>query len=834
MSEERVKLLAVDDNPAKLLSLGALLGELGQEVLTAPSGREALRLMLQHEFAVVLLDVHMPTMDGFETAALIRQRKASEHTPIIFVTSYPDDTHAERGYRLGAVDYILAPVDPDVLKAKVSVFVELYRKSAQVRAQASALERRASQLQQLTEASLAINSALSPGETLQVVADFARTILRARQAVAVAAPEEKWSDARRAISIDPDASAPGERVIVRDGAALVSLLSVLSGPAQRPRGPEPSRWDDFLVESRPGREGWLAAPLTGRDGRPFGLLHVLDRAEGDFGPDDASALTQLAQMSSIAIENAINAEAREANRMKDEFLTTLSHELRTPLAAIVGWTRLLRTGRLDAPRTVQALEVIERNVASQAKLIDDLLDVSRIITGKLRLSVRRGSLANVVAAAMDSMRPAADGKQIELRFENAVPAGEDETVGDPDRLQQIFWNLISNSIKFTPAHGRVVIALRRGDGGYEVEVTDTGQGMSPDFLRHAFDRFRQADSSVTRAHGGLGIGLAIARHLTELHGGSISAESAGPGLGSRFLIRLPAVALGVDYAPGPEPETFPTPAAAAVPLIAGVRVLLVEDQWDSRELMAEILRSAGCEVEVAGSVAEALERLRAAVPDVLVSDIGMPGEDGYSLLRRIRQSPAPLSALPAIAVSAYAREEDRIRALSAGFQMHLAKPFEPAELLATVARAAGERPAPARGGRMGDPLHVLVIEDDPDLGEGLKRLLELSGYEVELAGDGPSGIERALERRPLVALVDLGLPGLDGYGVARKLRSLVPREEMSLVAISGVSGPEDIGKAVASGFDDYIAKPVSFDRLDTLLGSRLASVRRPDEKGSGL
>ena len=825
--EPRVKLLAVDDNPAKLLSLGAVLGELGQEVLTASSGREALRLMLQHEFAVVLLDVHMPTMDGFETAALIRQRKASEHTPIIFVTSYPDDTHAERGYQLGAVDYILAPVEPDVLKAKVSVFVELFRKSAQVRAQASALERRASQLQRLTEASLAINSALSPGETLQVVADFARTILGARQAVAVAAPEEKWNDARCAVSIDPDASSPAERLILKDGAALVSLLSVLSGPAQRPRGPEPSRWDDFLVEGHPGRDGWLAAALTGRDGRPFGLLHVLDRADGDFGPDDGSVLTQLAQMSSIAIENAVNAEAREANRMKDEFLTTLSHELRTPLAAIVGWTRLLRTGRLDGQRTVQALEVIERNVAAQAKLIDDLLDVSRIITGKLRLSVRRGSLSSVVAAAMDSMRPAAEGKQIELRLQSDVPPGEDELVGDPDRLQQIFWNLISNSIKFTPPHGRVTVVLRRADDAYEVEVTDTGQGMTREFLRHAFDRFRQADSSVTRAHGGLGIGLAIARHLTELHGGSIAAESAGPGLGSNFLIRLPAVALGVEHAAAPEPETFPPPAVAAMPPVTGVRVLLVEDQWDSRELMAEILRSAGCEVALAGSASEALERLEEADPDVLVSDIGMPGEDGYSLLRRIRQREEAGSSLPAIAVSAYAREEDRIRALSAGFQMHLAKPFEPAELLAAVARAAEDRPGAAKDRAMRSTLHVLVIEDDPDLGEGLKRLLELAGYQVELAGDGASGIERALERRPMVALVDLGLPGVDGYGVARKLRSLVPREEMSLVAISGLSRRDDLGKAVESGFDDYIEKPVTFDRLDAVVGARLGALRGP-------
>ena len=344
-AEDRVNLLAVDDNPSKLLTLTALLAELGQNVHTASSGREALRLILQHEYAVVLLDVHMPTMDGFETAALIRQRKSSEHTPIIFVTSYPDDTHAARGYQIGAVDYILAPVEPEVLRTKVMVFVELFKKTAQVKTQASILERRATQLQQLTQASLAINSALSPGQTLQVAADFARSILGAHQAVAVAAPEEKWSAARSAVSLSPESEKAGERPVVRDGAAMVALLSTMGVSVRRPRGDDGSDWDAYHVEGRPARAGWLAAPLTGRDGRPFGLLHVLDKCDGDFRDDEAGVLTQLAQMSSIAIENAVNAEAREANRMKDEFLTTLSHELRTPLAAIVGWTRLLRTGR---------------------------------------------------------------------------------------------------------------------------------------------------------------------------------------------------------------------------------------------------------------------------------------------------------------------------------------------------------------------------------------------------------------------------------------------------------------------------------------------------------
>jgi len=834
-TEDRVNLLAVDDNPSKLLTLSALLAELGQNVHTASSGREALRLILQHEYAVVLLDVHMPTMDGFETAALIRQRKSSEHTPIIFVTSYPDDTHAARGYEIGAVDYILAPVEPEVLRTKVMVFVELFKKTAQVKTQASVLERRATQLQQLTQASLAINSALSPGQTLQVAADFARSILGAHQAVAVAAPEEKWSAARSAVSLSPESEKPGERPVVRDGAAMVALLSTMGVSVRRPRGDDGSGWDEYHVEGRPARAGWLAAPLTGRDGRPFGLLHVLDKCDGDFRDDEAGVLTQLAQMSSIAIENAVNAEAREANRMKDEFLTTLSHELRTPLAAIVGWTRLLRTGRLDADRTDGALEVIERNVSAQAKLIDDLLDVSRIITGKLRLSLQSASLSAVIGAAMDSMHLAAEGKQIEMRFDNHADE-EDRILGDPDRIQQIVWNLISNSIKFTPPRGRVTVSLRHVDDAFEIEVRDTGQGMSPEFLQHAFDRFRQADSSLTRSHGGLGIGLAIARHLTELHGGFIAAESPGPGLGSGFLVRLPAVALGVERSVRLEPE----PRAAAVERepgsLDGVRVLLAEDQWDGRELMAEILRSAGCEVVATGSAQEAFEALPNVRPDVLVSDIGMPGEDGYSLLRRIRQGVPDFQSLPAIAVSAYAREEDRIRSISAGFQFHLAKPFEPTDLLVAVSRVTHRDP-PARPAAEGEvrepPRHrILVVEDHADVREGLRELLESSGYEVDVAEDGARGIEQALTHRPRIALIDIGLPGVDGFGVAQRLRSLVSKEELTLVALTGHTHPDDLLRIVESGFDAYLPKPISFDRLVALITERLAMLARTGASAS--
>jgi CheY-like chemotaxis protein len=828
---QRVRILAVDDTPSKLLALSALLSGLGDEIQTASSGREALRLLLQHEFAVVLLDVHMPGIDGFETASLMRQRQSSEHTPIIFVTSYPDDTHAARGYSLGAVDYILAPPDAEVLRAKVGVFVELYRKTIQTRAQAAALERRTVQLQRLTKASLAINSALSPGEMLQVIADFARDILGVHQAVAVAAPDQKWNAARSAVALSPRDAPGGETLVLRDREALVSLLSETSGPVRRSAGSD-SGHDRFFADDRSCRLGWLAAPMTGRDGRPIGLLHLLEKCEGEFDADDEAVLTQLAQLSSIAIENAINAEAREANRMKDEFLTTLSHELRTPLAAILGWTRLLRSEGLGPERKGVALEIIERNVLVQTKLIDDMLDVSRIITGKLGLSIRPTSVPAVIRAAMDSMRPAADGKQIEMSFECRLEGVGEQIAGDPDRLQQIIWNLVSNSIKFTPPRGRVAVTLTRREREFVIEVHDTGQGMTAEFLAHAFDRFRQADSSTTRSQGGLGIGLAIARHLTELHGGAIEAESAGPGLGSRFRVLLPVVALGVDAEAKWERDAALMPFERRLHPLGGVQVLLVEDQWDTRDLMAEILRSAGCDVTATGSVPEALEALEAMRPDVLVSDIGMPGEDGYALLRRIRQRPEPWARqLPALAVSAYAREEDRIRSLAVGFQMHITKPFEPLDLTAAVGhlvrRAPAEGDADAGAASSSDgPARVLVVEDDADLRLGLRQLLEASGYQVEVAENGLEGVERAIDLRPRIALIDLGLPRLDGFGVAERIRKFLPRSQITLVALTGRTSPDDLHRIVASGFDDYIAKPFSFDKIDHLLAAKLAAPSR--------
>lgn len=386
-----------------------------------------------------------------------------------------------------------------------------------------------------------------------------------------------------------------------------------------------------------------------------------------------------------ASERELRRKAEEANRAKDEFLSTVSHELRTPLNAILGWTWLLSNGKLDDESRSRAVATIERNARAQSQIIDDLLDVSRIITGKLRLQVEPVDLPQILEAALESIRPAADAKEIaiECRLEPTAARAK----GDPHRLQQVVWNLLSNAVKFTPRGGRVEVSLVHRCSQIEIGVTDTGMGISPDFLDHVFDRFRQADSSSTRAYGGLGLGLAIVRHLVELHGGTVEARSDGLGRGATFLVRLPVPALSSPLAASEPP---PARAAAAPEEIAaheleGVNVLLVDDEPDSREVMPAVLERFGARVAVASSAAEALLVLQRSGADILVADIGMPEEDGYSLIGRVRALTGSLRDLPAIALTAYAGEADRRKALEAGFHVHLAKPVEPADLVSAVA-----------------------------------------------------------------------------------------------------------------------------------------------------
>jgi PAS domain S-box-containing protein len=399
-------------------------------------------------------------------------------------------------------------------------------------------------------------------------------------------------------------------------------------------------------------------------------------------------------------------EAEEANRAKDEFLATLSHELRTPLNAILGWAKMMGDNRLDEDSRRRALETIQRNARIQAQLIDDILDVSRIISGKLKLEIRPIELASVVELAVASVLPAAEAKDI--RLQRVLDYGKSMVSGDPNRLQQVVWNLLSNAVKFTPKGGRVQIRLERVNSHVEIIVSDTGIGIPPKVLPFIFDRFRQADSATTRQHGGLGLGLAIVRHLVEMHGGTVEAESGGENQGSTFTVRLPLIALrsmeinseaGSAAGSAAAPREHPTDSGRDVPFectpeLEGLHVLVVDDEEDGRRLVATVLRQCGAQVTEANSAADGFKAVRDLRPDVLISDLGMPGEDGYSLIKKVRALPPEQGGqIPAAALTAYARVEDRMRVLRAGFQIHLPKPVEPAELVAVVASLSGRHDA---------------------------------------------------------------------------------------------------------------------------------------------
>ncbi|HSK78183.1 MAG TPA: ATP-binding protein [Thermoanaerobaculia bacterium] len=391
----------------------------------------------------------------------------------------------------------------------------------------------------------------------------------------------------------------------------------------------------------------------------------------------------------LAAEREARAAAEAAGVMKDEFLATLSHELRTPLNAIVGWARLLRSGTLDAERTARALETIERNAHSQSRLIEDLLDVSSIISGKMSLEVRPIQLAPVLDAALDAVRPAAEAKAI--RLERSLTPEAVMIQGDPDRLQQVVWNLLANGVKFTPEGGSVRVSLERRGQRAVVAVSDTGRGIEPEFLPHVFEPFRQADGSITRSHGGLGLGLAIVKRLVELHGGTAMAESPGPGEGSTFVVQLPLRAeLSERRARDGGRSSGENGGLQCPPQLHGLRILVVDDEPDARELLLTLLRDCGAQVETVPSVRDALGIFPRLRPEVLISDIAMPDEDGYDLIRQVRMLPAGAGGrIPAVALSAYARAEDRRRAFLAGFNMYVAKPVDPEELLIVVASLVG-------------------------------------------------------------------------------------------------------------------------------------------------
>ncbi len=448
-------------------------------------------------------------------------------------------------------------------------------------------------------------------------------------------------------------------------------------------------------------KSYLAVPVLSRLGEVFGGLFCGHPEPGVFSQRAARIVEGVAAQASIAMENARLYEAakiarhdaehaaeraEESSRLKDEFLATISHELRTPLNAILGWTRILNSGKLPPEDAFKALQTVERNARVQAQLIDDLLDVSRIITGKLRIDVRPVNPAVFAEAAIEAVKPAAAAKDIRIRkvFDSDAAA----VAGDAVRLQQVIWNLLSNAVRFTPHGGRVEVALQRVDSHVQVRVSDTGQGIAPEFLPHVFDRFRQADQASTRQHGGMGLGLAIVRHLVELHGGSVAAESEGLGKGATFIVRLPIT--GVYYVDKVEGRVHSAPPESSIPpptndRLDNVRVLIVDDDADTREFLKAGLQHCGAEVLLSSSAADAVAALKADSPDVIISDIGMPIVDGYQLMTKVRALPAEEGGkIPAVALTAYARFEDRLKALKAGYQMHVPKPVELSELVTVI------------------------------------------------------------------------------------------------------------------------------------------------------
>lgn len=667
--------LIVDDRPANLLALESILEPLRVHTVRAASGEEALKQLLKHDFALILLDVQMPTMDGFDTATAIKAHPRTATIPIIFVTAISREAaHVFKGYARGAVDYIMKPFDPDILRAKVSIFVDLYMKGETIKAQAKllhqkeleAVERRSEmRFRRLTDLLPLLMSATRPDGTVYYVNRAWTSYF--------GAGAEGTPRLDSAAVVHPDEVADARAAWARAHAQITPLEM----ECRLRRSDGTYRW--HLVRAAVERsEG---PPSTGGGAAPAAIEGWIVTAVDI----DVQKQAEQVKQRLLEAEQEARKAAEAATRLKDEFLATVSHELRTPLHSILGWTKMLRSKMLDPARVSRAMETIERNAEAQRELIDDLLDVSRIIKGKMRLQRRTIDLVGVVQAAVDTVRPTAESKGVELRFEHASPRVD--LFGDPERLQQVVWNLVSNAVKFTPKGGHVEVRIEVDDRRAQIVVTDDGAGIAAEFLPHVFDRFRQADNTITRAYQGLGLGLAIVRHLVELHEGSIAAESEGADRGATFRVELPLRAEETDEPALPTLEAqVGSGTRTKDERLSGVRVLFVEDDADARDLFAAAFQGLGADVVAVESVAAAVDALGGRPFDVLVSDIGLRGEDGFSLIRKVRQMEAEGRApLPAIAVSGFARSDDGRRALEEGFQVYLTKPVEPSELIDLVA-----------------------------------------------------------------------------------------------------------------------------------------------------
>ena len=701
-ADEKVSILIVDDRPDKMLAHETVLSELNQNLVRAASGKEALRCLLKQDFAVILLDVNMPGMDGFETAALIRQRQRSETTPIIFISAVNDtETHVSRGYSLGAVDYILTPVVPEILRAKIAVFVDLFKKTEQVKRQAEEREKlireqaaraeaeaRQERLAFLADASNVLAGSLDYDETFRNlahlvvprVADFC-IVLAAEEGgglrqVAVAHSNLEQPALRKLAEefpASPAARAGGAQVAKTGRSQMCCDLNngELEEIFERPEDRE------LLLSFAP--TSFIAVPLKTHD-RVLGAIVMVNTTEGRLcGAEELSLAEELAHRAALAIDNAglykvaqkARAESERANLAKDSFLAMLSHELRTPLTPVLTSVFGLEQAESLPEEVRESLQMIRRNVELEARLIDDLLDLTRISKGKVQLSLELVDAHLLLRNALEICQADIDHKNLSLQTDFA--ADKVCLEADPARLQQIFWNLIKNAVKFTPEGGRLRIRTGNDDGQFRVEISDSGMGIDAETLPKIFNAFEQGDRTQL---GGLGLGLAISKALVETHHGKLTAESAGSNQGATFTATFPiaksdagAIATSIPSSPGARKS---------------MRILLVEDHEDTNRSLTHLLRRRGYEVQAARSVESALKLAENERFDVLVSDIGLPDGSGIDLMQKLKND----HPIFGIALSGFGMEEDLRRSHDVGFIHHLIKPVDLNRLDALIQQSA--------------------------------------------------------------------------------------------------------------------------------------------------
>ncbi|MDB5946062.1 MAG: putative histidine kinase, atypical hybrid [Ramlibacter sp.] len=677
-AQEKVNILVVDDLPEKHVVFRTILDELDQNIVSARSGQEALRYILEMDFAVILLDVNMPDIDGLETASLIRQYRKSAQTPIVFITAYVDELQASRGYALGAVDYIPSPVVPEVLRSKVRVFVELFRMNRQLQLQAverealarseagrAAAEQAIHRADYLSEASEMLSRSLHLDDTIKALFEVAVPFLADRAVLALAGPEgeikrvESWPAGASPVS-------PGDPVRDEFRIALQERRFELR---------------------RHGEQGAAVCPLLAGD-RVLGAL-VLAGPHSRFDSARLALIKEVVGRASIAMENArLYNAVQEADRRKNEFLAMLAHELRNPLAPIRNAVHIMQ-GADVAPATMNwARDVIGRQADHMARLIDDLLDVSRIVQGKVVVQPERLQLTTLVERAVEATAPRVAVLDQTLAVE--LPEQGLALDGDLVRLSQVLSNLINNASKFSGPGTRILLKASYADGQVRISVRDQGAGIDPAVLPHIFELFVQGDQTLDRSQGGLGIGLTLVKHLVELHGGRVGASSAGPGQGTEVSVWLPA-----------QPEVAPDRAAASIRKKAAPvsrhssRILVVDDLAASAETLMTLLEMEGFEVRIAHEGAMALQIAQEFKPDAVLLDIGLPGMNGFEVAHRLRSQPGSCDAL-LIALTGYGEAESRSRSAQAGFDFHMVKPADVNLLLSMLADPQRARKPQAR------------------------------------------------------------------------------------------------------------------------------------------